>query len=231
MNEKRKKWWQHLPYGPLLVSGASQLGLWQWVGVGIATLLGFAFAGWAWLESQLALWAIALIFLGVALGALYGASLIQLMMFRRKQSRTIDKLVKIDREALASELENLSRKISALVGEYRGPMQEEWWKNATKESAQAVHQGMARIEGKLIEKYSDRHGTDVWMLIRRASKVIPLERSMIWRLQHGVRSEHDLFEICTVLATIADDIRYPKAPLPELDRVREGRQSKQISAD
>ena len=221
MAEKKKSLWSRLPIGRLFADALNAFGFWAWLAPAIGIAMSAAVAWWAWFESQVPYWAMALIFVGMGIAILFAAYLVQSMMLKRKQSRAIDKLVTIDREELASKLEDLSKKVAALVGEYRGPMQEEWWKDTASQDPVSIRTGMAKIEGKLIEKYSDRYAADVWMLLRRASKVIPMDRGMIWRLQHGIRSEHELMELYAVLARIADDIRYPTAPLPETDPRRD----------
>lgn len=221
MAEVKKKWWQQIPLPRFIADALSAFGFWGWVATAFGVALSAALAAWAWFESKVPYWAMALIFLGVMICGLAAAYYIQGIILKRKQSRAIDKLVTIDREELAGKLEEMAQKIAALVGEYRGPMQEEWWKDAMIRDPSAIRTGMARIEGKLIEKYSDKYAANVWGLVRRASKVIQFDRGLLWHIQRGVRHENDLAELYTVLAQIADDIRYPAPPLPETDRRRE----------
>jgi|GEM_PF-6696726 len=213
MAEAKKKWWQHIPLPRFIADALSAFGFWGWVAAASSVMLSAAIAAWAWFESNVPYWAMALIFVGLIICALAAAYFIQGILLKRKQSRAIDKLITIDREELAGKLEEMARKIAALVGEYRGPMQEEWWKDAVSRDPAHIRIGMARIEGKLIEKYSDKYAADIWGLIRRASKVVPIDRGLVWRIRHGVRNESDLAELYSILAQIADDIRCPTPPL------------------
>ena len=97
-------------------------------------------------------------------------------------------------------------------------MQEAWWNSTKLDDPRTGQVSYARTEGQLIERYSHRHGADVWRLIRRASKVVPLDQEEIWRIQNGIRGEHDLVAVYMLLAALADDVRTPKAPLPRTDR-------------
>jgi membrane protein YdbS with pleckstrin-like domain len=230
MGNEKKTWRRFVPFKSAASGLVREFGVWQWLAAGIFVMLGALGAIWAWIESQLPYWAIALVFFGVV--ALLAVTLNQITGYRlkRKQWNAIDKMVTIDRDALATELEVIAQKIAALLGEYRGPIQEAWWKDSESRGSRAAHAGHAIMEGKLIEKYSDRHAATVWMLIRRASKVIPLDRGEIWTIEHGIRGEHDLNALYMLLANLADDIRYPTAPLPERDRRMEERQRQIASA-
>lgn len=224
MGNETKSWRRFVPFKSTLTGLAREFGVWQWLATGVILTAGGIGAAWAWLESQLPYWAIALVFFGIV--TLLTITLNQITGFRlkRKQWNAISKMVTIDRDALAKELEAVAQKVAALLGEYRGPIQEAWWKDSMSRDPREAQAGHARMEGKLIEKYSDRHAATVWMLIRRASKIIPLDKGEVWRIQHGIRSEHDLSALYVLLANLADDVRYPMAPLPERDRRMEERQ-------
>lgn len=208
---------KRIPYAESLRSFLEQWGLWPILGYAISFVAAVAVSVWAWLESHLPYWAIACVFLAVFAGLLFAINQGYGFIVKRKQSRLIDQVVTIDRESLANELEEISRKIAALVGEFRGPMQEAWWKESMNRDPGAVRASYARIEGQLIEKYSYRHAADVWRLIRRAMKVTPIDRGELWQIQHGARSEHDMMNIYMFLAALADDVRSPKQTLPMTD--------------
>lgn len=178
-------------------------------------------SAWVRMSESLPDWAVVLIGLSTL------ALLLAIMNYgygfylKRQQAKQLERIVHIDRDALAEELEDISRKIAGLVGEFRGPMQEAWWSEVG--DGRAMQSSRAKLEGKLIEKFSFRYGADVWRLIRRASKVVAIDRGDIWRVQHGVNSGHDLIAIYMLLATLADDVRAPKAPVPMTDRAEQER--------
>lgn len=214
MAEKKKSILDRIP---LLESGRAfleQWGIWKWIVGGLTLVGGGLMTLWAWLTSNVPPWGLALIALSTAALILIILNFGYSLFLKHQSQKRLAKFVEIDRDQLADEIETLSQKIAALLGEYRGPMQEAWWKDAASRDPTDIRTGMARIEGKLIEKYSDRHAADVWRLIRRASKVIPLHRSDVWRISHRIGSEHDLNSLFLLLANIADDIRYPIQPLP-----------------
>ncbi|MDZ5699190.1 hypothetical protein [Chelativorans sp. M5D2P16] len=209
---------KRIPFVESLRAFLEQWGMWN----AIAGAVGVAGAGimtaWAWLESNLPYWGIASVFAMTLVVILAGMNFAYGLFLKRKQSAFLDRVVTIDRDALADELEDMSRKVAGLVGEFRGPMQEAWWKDSANRDPSTLRESHTRIEGQLIEKYSYRHGADVWRLIRRASKVVPVDRGDIWQIQHGVRGEHDLINVYMFLASLADDVRSPKAPIPMTDR-------------
>lgn len=121
---------------------------------------------WAWLKETP--WWVAMPAIFLALGGSTAG-----IYFRK--IRELPKRV-TNRDQLADALENLSRRIAALVGEYRGPLQESWWKENDKpERGTGAFQAQSLIEGRLIQRYSDLHATDAWMLLRRTQKVIPVD--------------------------------------------------------
>lgn len=207
---------KRIPYFEALRAFLEQWGIWQILLYALSVTGALIMSAWVKMTEAVPIWAVVLI------GLLTLAILLAIMNFgygfylKRRQAKQLDRIVHIDRDALADELEDMSKKIAALVGEFRGPMQVAWCEDAG--DPQAMRRSYADVEGKLIEKYSYRHGADVWRLIRRASKVIPLDRGSIWRVEHGVRGENDLISMYMLLATLSDDVRAPKAPIPMIDR-------------
>jgi hypothetical protein len=210
------KIWKWVPFKSALNGLAKEAGVWGWLLSGLGVVVSALFAIWGWLESNLPYWAIALIFFGVLIVMLHAADRAYAIILKRKYSRTMDNHPEIDRDELADEVEAMSGKIAALVGEFRGPMQEAWWNEAR--NAGEPRLDKARIEGKLVEKFSDRYGASVWVLIRTASKVVSMDRSELWGLQSGIRGEREITELYMFLARLAADIRNPAPPLPENNR-------------
>lgn len=208
-----------IPYLASLRSFLEQWGLWGYLVAGASWVVAFLIPVWAWLQAVPG-WAVALIALATF------AALVAILYFgygfwlKRQQAKMLERFVHIDRDQLADELEDLSRKIAALVGEFRGPLQEAWWSNAMQADHESMRTSQARIEGQLIEKYSYRHAADVWRLIRRASKVVPVDQRDVWHFQHGVRGEYDVVNIYMFLAALSDDVRAPARSLPVDDTPR-----------
>ncbi|MCO6387744.1 hypothetical protein [Aliihoeflea sp. 40Bstr573] len=213
-----KRLFKRLPYIESLRAFLEQWGLWSILSWAGSLMFAAATGAWAWVESSIPLWAAAVVFIVVFAAMLCAANFGYGLHLKRKQSRAIDQAVTIDRDLLADELEDLSRKIAALVGEYRGPMQEAWWRDTANSNPASMRESHSRIEGQMIEKYSYRHAADAWRLIRRASKVVAIDQSELWGVSHGVRSEHDVINIYMLLAQLSDDVRSPKIPLPMTDR-------------
>ncbi|MBB4004269.1 hypothetical protein [Aurantimonas endophytica] len=212
---------KRVPYFESLRAFLEQWGIWKFLTGAAGLAAALLMSAWAWLESQLPYWAIASVFITTFVVMLAGTNYIYAILLKRRQVKMMDRIVHIDREQLADELQETSQKIAALVGEFLGPMQEAWWREADRSNPAVMQSGRARIEGQLVEKYSYRHGADVWRLIRRASKVVPIDQGDMWQIQHGVRGDHDLVNIYMFLAALSDDIRTPKTPLPQTDRRRE----------
>lgn len=182
---------------------------------------GVAMTILAWLQGLPAWLLVALgttVFIVAVLLALAVKNLTLSIRIKKKQARKLDSIVEIDRDDLASDLEKLSSSIAALVGEYRGPMQEAWWASAESKDAASIRLAYAQIEGKLVEKYSYKFAADATRLIRRASKVVPIDSAALWNSKHGVRGEHQIVEMYMLLASLADDVRSPKEPLPVAER-------------
>lgn len=159
---------------------------------------------WAWLKETP--WWVAMPAIFVTLGG----STAGIYYFRKL--RDLPKRV-ANRELLANDLEKMSRKIAALVGEYKGPLQESWWKESgNRERITASHEARAVIEGRLVQRYSDLYATDAWLLIRRTQKVIYVELGRMYHMQHHVTGEMDITGMYVFLAQLADDVRVP-APL------------------
>lgn len=194
-----------------------QWGLWKTLGSALVFLWGVAVVVAGYLEG-LAIWALLLIAGAAVAAALLTGNAVMAVLVKLKQMQAISKANDIDRDALALELEEICRKVAALVGEFRGPLDEAWLSGTSSDDWRSAQVSRSRIVGQLVERYSHRYVADVWRLVRRASKVVPLDQADMWRLQHGARSEHDLTDIVMILAALADDVRTPKAPLPRTDR-------------
>lgn len=216
-----KKMLKGIPFLESLRAFLEQWGIWKFLVWGSSIALAAAMSAWAWIESNVPIWVAVLVFL-MALAAMSAVAYFVMGIYlKRQQQRMLKKFVNIDRDALAIELEELSKKIAALVGEFLGPMQEAWWRDAANMDTAMLRESRTKLEGQLIEKYSYRYAGDVWKLIRRASKIINLDQSDLWSISHGVRSENDLVSIYMFLAQIADDVRYLVPTLPRTDRRHE----------
>lgn len=198
-----------------------QWGLWHYISAAGLLLWAVAVTLWARLTSLLPGWGLAIVFTAVAaLGLVVLASVYSVWLSRRA-ARLQDRHVKIDRDALADELAELCHKIGALSGGFSGPMQEAWWAEAVRKGAASnPHQVRAAVEGRLIEKFTERYIGKVWVLIRRSQKVVAIDRNDLFRLQVGIRSEQDLAALVVFLATLSDDVRNPAPLLPMSDRHR-----------
>ncbi|MFH1554126.1 MAG: hypothetical protein ABII76_04585 [Pseudomonadota bacterium] len=208
-----------IPYFESLRSFLEQWGLWPYLLTVASLCVSLLVALWAWLESHLPYWGIFCIFLFLLTVFFALTYFIRAIILDNKKSKNMDRIISIDRDSLADHIEDISRKIASLVGEYRGPMQEAWWADTGNRDISSIRLSYNRVEGKLVEKYSDRYAADVWRLIRRASKVVIIDQTEIWRVQHGVRGESDLITMYMFLSALADDVRTPRAPLPKSDRL------------
>ena len=70
------------------------------------------------------------------------------------------------------------------------------------------------MEGKLVEKFSDRYASDVSTVIALTRKCISLNRTDVWMVEHGVRSESDLIALHQFLAKLAVELRHSDPTLP-----------------
>lgn len=213
-----KSIFKKIPYIEAIRAFMEQWGLWKgavwlssFVGAGAMSAyiyLTEAVPGWAAIVVGLFVFAVllAIIFFGFSLA------------LKWKQSKMLDRIVHIDRDALATELLEMSRKIAALAGDFRGPIQEAWWQGeGDPNSINLIRTSQSKLEGQMIERYSTRYAADVWILIRRASKVVPIDRGDTWKVEHGVRGEHDLLNVFILLAKLSDDVRNPLPPLAMTD--------------
>lgn len=213
----RKKFFSALSKLDSIRAFLERWGLWQWVMSAAVLLGGFGLAVWAWLESRLPYWAIAIVGLGAVATLVVIANSVHALVARERLRRHTH--APIDRESLAKRLEDLSRAIATLVGEFRGPLQSAWWADSPSRDSPHGHQmRYAEAEGKLVERYSARYAADVWICIATAGKIVPLDRGDLWQIQHGIRSEHELVAVYQYLAMLAAEIRHPNPRLPMTDR-------------
>jgi hypothetical protein len=131
----------------------------------------------------------------------------------------------IDRQALASEADNLAASISVLVSDYTSRLQIAWHEDsaglrAAMADGNALMGNHARIQAQAIERYGEKYHRDVWRVIALAQKCIQLDRGDMWRISHGIRFEQ-VEQLPMVLTKIAAALRYPQPDLPMLDRLRE----------
>jgi hypothetical protein len=204
-----------------------QWGLWRVLATATAIVVAALIAAWGWLTSNLPMWAVTLVFLGAVVLLLACLKLIMSILSKWRQDRQFRAFVAIDRDELATELAEMSRKVATLLGEFLGPMQQAWVDGNAELQAGKVsfRDNEVRVVGRMLERYSEKYGADVWRLVRRASKVVQLDRREIWFLEHGVRSDHDLVQIYRYLASLSDDVRSPTLPLAMLDEARDGRRN------
>lgn len=208
------KWLKKIPYFEALRAFLEQWGIWSWIAAGFALLGGAAMTGLVWLSNQPNWLAIligmcAITALLMAFYAMFG------ILEKRKRIEMYEKVVRIDREALADDLEDLARDISGVATEYAGQIQEAFWSETLSGSgAIPGRSAQARAEGRMIAAFGAKYQAKAYILIRRASKVVPIEAGMHWRIQHGVRSEHDLATLTIFLSQLSDDVRNPTKPIP-----------------
>ena len=128
-------------------------------------------------------------------------------MYVSHQSKRInDAVVKIDREALADEIQALADNISTLYGEYRAAGTSNHWP-AGDMSQEDIFNEAKNLEAKLIERYYKNYEARVQSCIRRARNVLHIEWREHWKIAHGVTSQHQLTDMIKFLAMIADDVR------------------------
>ena len=193
-------------------------------------IVGIVMSGWAFLESNLPYWAIALVFLFSFAVTAWATEKCMSMRLKYIESRDKVRSVPIKRELLAGELEALVNQLATLLGEYETEIAEAWANDSIIRMGGPPDPNLTRrhreIVAELIRKYNNRYVKNAIMLMRKASKVVHLDANDTWRLRDmNVRGVSDLKAIITLLGNTAVDIRHPQSPLLETDRMYESQKN------
>lgn len=172
---------------------------------------------WAYLYSALPPWGLAIVGI-VVFGLLCWATTQFLQLLLGLKTRAA-----LDEESLAAEADRLSSKILALGGRHYAQIQKAWWADCEngKAGSRELHTDAV---GRLVSEYSAEYEADVWKVITAADFIYGMDKSEMWRVQHGVRSDHDLQEIAQLMSRIAGRARYgkPAAALRAKEQPNEG---------
>jgi len=100
-----------VPYWEALRAFLEQWGIWKWIVAGAAAVFGALTAAWAWLESHLPAWGMAVLFLVVLVLIIVGANY-AVELFRKVRSE------RIDHNKVADSLIELSNEMSRVINDY-----------------------------------------------------------------------------------------------------------------
>ena len=198
---------RQIPFVDALLSLVDQLGLKSAAQAAWAAIISATMLVVTWLYANLPWWTCTLI-------ALATFAILAFTIERILRSVAYAKAAlgpkEVDRIQLADECDRIAAGIMSLLSEHIGSIQAAWWGNATgyDTDIDANRNQYVLAQGKLIEKFGERYYQKAWAAIHAASKVIDINRSDIWPIQHGMRNESDLNTFSIFLTKIASDLRY-----------------------
>lgn len=163
---------------------------------------------------------------GLVLGLTAGVWLDHLL--RRREAP--DPAPEIDREALAREADDLSRKIMELVADYQARLQAAWLDDCR--ATQGRRERQDEYEAMKFRAFCERYWPRYQDILHRARKAVSLNADNAWRVR-GRLSGRDLGEMAAYLTKLAAELRYPHPDLPMHSpmQVEAERQRTDASAD
>lgn len=126
-----------------------------------------------------------------------------------------------DRQDLGNEMRELVDKLSYLYAEWEGEHQIAWQKdtiNFRGMQEENFRQHSMELTNKYIQQYG-KHVGECQSLIALAKKYVSIDRSDFWRIQHGVRSPHDVHEMIIFLSSLSATLLTGLKSEPETDRI------------
>lgn len=186
--------------------GQKALWVWTLLGSGAVTL-------WAWIESNLPYWGMAILFLVMVLILLGVAWLVVDLKIKRK---SIGSRKPIDIDKLASDIDETANGVFGLLAEHREEIQEGWekdtqaWDKARADDSEArptrTHHQQA--EGRLVQRFGARHHAAGMRLLEQAKHLGVITQSDLWHVSHGIRGASDIDTFAQLLVKAGVAVRH-----------------------
>lgn len=134
----------------------------------------------------------------------------------------------VDRVELADRADAIAAKAFRIYGQWEADHSRAWEDDS---SDDRFNNKTLVVKERYIARFADEILPEAWQVISEAKKYISLDRSDLWKIEHGVSHKQSLHDMVVLLQGIGATLRTGREDLPLRDKIRDERERERSKLD